>query len=274
MPISLHALMTRSAISPRFAINTLRNINPDAFHQVFVVLSRESLIAPRWQTAAAHTPPAGRSQQSASRLRRRHRTSISFISFIASTMQSTWPTSTWSPTFTNGGRARRRRLVERPHDRRLHLMQRLLRRSAEQQHSPLAGRAAATGAAGADAINLLNCAISNPPAGAARGLTRKLDPNLQIVLLHVELGNLVRLQKFDQLAKLIQLISVHHVSSRASFGTCFVYTLCLLQLDPGLHTRRQNLSASRRHQNHILDPHSKLTRHIDSRLDRDHHSLL
>src|SRR5665213_1876167 len=29
--------------------------------------------------------------------------SISFISFIASTMQSTWPTSTWSPMFTNDG---------------------------------------------------------------------------------------------------------------------------------------------------------------------------
>jgi len=26
MPISLHALITRSAISPRFAINTLRNM--------------------------------------------------------------------------------------------------------------------------------------------------------------------------------------------------------------------------------------------------------
>jgi hypothetical protein len=29
----LHALITRSAISPRLAINTLRNINADAFHR-------------------------------------------------------------------------------------------------------------------------------------------------------------------------------------------------------------------------------------------------
>jgi hypothetical protein len=31
MPISLHALITRSAISPRFAINTLRNIPDQSF---------------------------------------------------------------------------------------------------------------------------------------------------------------------------------------------------------------------------------------------------
>ena len=36
MPISLHALITRSAISPRFAINTLRNINADAFRRTLV----------------------------------------------------------------------------------------------------------------------------------------------------------------------------------------------------------------------------------------------
>jgi hypothetical protein len=33
MPISLHALITRKAISPRFAIKTLRNMSQDAFHQ-------------------------------------------------------------------------------------------------------------------------------------------------------------------------------------------------------------------------------------------------
>jgi len=32
----LHALITRKAISPRLAINTLRNINPDAFHQTLL----------------------------------------------------------------------------------------------------------------------------------------------------------------------------------------------------------------------------------------------
>jgi hypothetical protein len=33
MPISLHALMTRNAISPLFAIKTFRNIDTNAFRQ-------------------------------------------------------------------------------------------------------------------------------------------------------------------------------------------------------------------------------------------------
>ena len=44
--------------------------------------------------------------------------SISFISFIASTMQSTWPLRTACPTSTNERRLRRRRAVERADERR------------------------------------------------------------------------------------------------------------------------------------------------------------
>src|SRR5277367_5003062 len=47
MPISLHALITRSAISPRLAINTLRNINPDAFHRTFANESPSQTALPR-----------------------------------------------------------------------------------------------------------------------------------------------------------------------------------------------------------------------------------
>src|SRR5258708_14834176 len=53
-------------------------------------------------------------------------------------------------------------------------------------------------------------------SASRRGFPCELDPHLQVILLHLELGNTVRLQKFDQLAKFFQLISVHHHSSRAS----------------------------------------------------------
>ncbi len=46
--------------------------------------------AGRWQSASSPTSPATSD-------------SISFISFIASTMQRIWPTSMVSPAFTNGG---------------------------------------------------------------------------------------------------------------------------------------------------------------------------
>src|SRR5579871_760684 len=121
-------------------------------------------------------------------------------------------------------RTRRWRLIERPHNRRLHLMQRLLSRSGSSSADSRGSRMCRSG----------NCTTSrsrshqpaqlcqiNPTSRSSRncGLPGKLDPHLQIVLLHVELGNLICLQEFDQLAQFLQLISVHHVSSRACCGT-------------------------------------------------------
>src|ERR1017187_6160433 len=106
IPNSRQAEITRSAISPRFAINTLRNIaNAFLFPETArletaVVLSGERRVRtsrrtptepegrrtsrtfqPTYasnssaglQTAAAHTPPAGPSKQFASQFRRRYR---------------------------------------------------------------------------------------------------------------------------------------------------------------------------------------------------------
>src|SRR5258708_19729585 len=106
IPISLHALITRSAISPRFAIRTLRNINPDAFHRTLhprhwscrgliktssfrperSVVEKSAVspsatnprhgkfpTAPGWQTAPVHTPPLLHSHPSPSPLPPQHR---------------------------------------------------------------------------------------------------------------------------------------------------------------------------------------------------------
>ncbi len=100
-------------------------------------------------------------------------------------------------------------------------------------------------------------------------LARKLEPHLQIVLLHVELGDLVRLQKLDQLANSFNLFP-----SIMSLPVPLAAPSRFLQLDPGLRTRRQHLSARRRHQHHIFDAHAKLARHINTRFDRNHHSRL
>ena len=73
-----------------------------------------------WRTAARRTARAGRSRRRPSRLSPSYSESISFISFIASMMQSTCPFLTVVPTSTNGGGARLGRAEERADDRRFH----------------------------------------------------------------------------------------------------------------------------------------------------------
>src|SRR5215469_16438316 len=133
MPSSLHALITRSAISPRFAINTFRNINADAFRRTLltnrpefdleIALSRSDCeqrlpILHRLSTGG-DTPDDLTSNVGLDLVHQLHRLdnakNLSHFHLIAH--------------LHKGRRARRWRLVEGPHDRRLHLMELLLRRS-------------------------------------------------------------------------------------------------------------------------------------------------
>ena len=89
----------------------------------------------------------------------RHVLSISFISFMASTMHSTWPYFHLSPERYERRRARRRRLVERAHDRRLDPRGTSLRARPQ----PLTVAAAALGALPASALAII-CRASDRSA--------------------------------------------------------------------------------------------------------------
>ena len=89
--------MTRSAISPRLAISTFLNIGAgravrEAAAQAGRIVKSGSPYWTGWPFSrwTLTTSPASSA-------------SISFISFIASMMQRTWPTLTRSPTLTNAG---------------------------------------------------------------------------------------------------------------------------------------------------------------------------
>ena len=69
-------------------------------------------------TASVRTPPAGRSRPGSGRSGPRTSDSISFMSFIASTMQTVCPTSTDVAHLDVRIGVRRRRAIERPHHRR------------------------------------------------------------------------------------------------------------------------------------------------------------
>src|SRR5215469_12541214 len=118
MPSSLHAQITRRAISPRLAMRIFLNINSveldhtDGDARAPLKLGLEDAGVP----VHAQTHFFGRIANNSCPYSigwpflTRHFTispptsaSISFISFIASTMQSTWPSSTASPGLTNGG---------------------------------------------------------------------------------------------------------------------------------------------------------------------------
>src|SRR5438552_4481714 len=89
MPNSLQAQMTRSAISPRFAMSIFLNIGSDYFGRIVNSAWPYSTGCPLLTSFFKISPATS--------------DSISFINFIASTMHNTVPTSTVSPTFTNGG---------------------------------------------------------------------------------------------------------------------------------------------------------------------------
>src|SRR5947209_8641214 len=89
MPNSLQAQMTRSAISPRFAMSIFLNIGSDYFGRIVNSAWPYSTGCPLLTSFFKISPATS--------------DSISFISFIASTMHNTVPTSTVSPAFTNGG---------------------------------------------------------------------------------------------------------------------------------------------------------------------------
>ena len=69
--------------------------------------------------AARRIRPAGRSPTKICTTSPATSDSISFISFMASMMQSTWPGSTFAPTVTNGPHSGLGERIKRPHNRRL-----------------------------------------------------------------------------------------------------------------------------------------------------------
>src|SRR5438105_9353573 len=89
MPNSLQAQMTRKAISPRFAMSIFLNMKRDYFGRMANSAWPYSTGCPLVTSFLTISPATS--------------DSISFISFMASTMQSTPPTSTLSPSLTNGG---------------------------------------------------------------------------------------------------------------------------------------------------------------------------
>ena len=94
MSFSCSARITRTAISPRFATRTRLNIRRASSGGGPTGSSSNS----SWPNSTGSALPTWivRTIPAASAL-------ISFISFIASRMQSVWPGATVSPSWTNGG---------------------------------------------------------------------------------------------------------------------------------------------------------------------------
>ena len=123
--------------------------------------------------------------------------SISFISFMASTMQMTWPFSTRSPGETKGGGAGRGRAVVGADDGRFDDVQAGVRIGGRCRCSGLRRRSGVRrcGSAAATERSDEPGEIGNPAEGA--GL-RKFQPDLDIAAIEIELGDLVFLEELDQ----------------------------------------------------------------------------
>ncbi len=95
-PSSLHAQITRSAISPRLAIRTFLNIGGGVAGALAGSGGPDVKSGSPYWTGC---PFSGWTLTTSPAIS----ASISFISFMASMMQSTCPTLTRSPTLTKGG---------------------------------------------------------------------------------------------------------------------------------------------------------------------------
>ena len=157
--------------------------------------------------------------------------SISFISFMASTMQITWPFSTWSPGIDERRGAGRRRAVERADNRRLDEVQAGVRIGGWRRAHGAATEPAAAAPLAAATRTERAAGAPDRPRPSLRLV--ELEPDLQVAPVQVELGNLIFLQEIDQFLQILDILWLHS----------FLNSPCCAGRDPASESVQSSISA-------------------------------